>query len=218
MSNPNHIHILRVLLLAPALMASIVNSMQFELKSGQSKCISEDLKSNVITVGNYYVLNPNNDGFPIPDSHKITVRVRSPYGNDFHYGDSVHSGNFAFTAAEAGDYTACFSVPSNLNLAVTVLVDFVWKNGFAAKDWSKVVKKGHIEVMELELQKLNDIASSIHDEIFYLREREVEMQDLNDETNTKMFTFTLVSILVCLSVAGLQLWHLKSFFEKKKLI
>lgn len=25
--------------------------------------------------------------------------------------------------------------------------------------------------MELELQKLNDIASSIHDEIFYLRER-----------------------------------------------
>ena len=44
------------------------------------------------------------------------------------------------------------------------------------------------------------------------------MQDLNDETNTKMFTFTLVSILVCLSVAGLQLWHLKSFFEKKKLI
>lgn len=92
----------------------------------------------------------------------VSCQVRSPYGNDFHYGDSVHSGNFAFTAAEAGDYTACFSVPSNLNLAVTVLVDFVWKNGFAAKDWSKVVKKGHIEV------SLWSIIMFLHIEFIYV--------------------------------------------------
>jgi len=44
------------------------------------------------------------------------------------------------------------------------------------------------------------------------------MQDLTDETNSKMFTYSFVSILVCLSVAGLQLWHLKTFFERKKLL
>ncbi|GKU97235.1 hypothetical protein SLEP1_g10405 [Rubroshorea leprosula] len=26
------------------------------------------------------------------------------------------------------------------------------------------------------------------------------------------------SLIVCLSVAGLQLWHLKAFFERKKLL
>lgn len=52
----------------------------------------------------------------------------------------------------------------------------------------------------------------------YVWNREEEMQDLNRATNTKMFTFSFLSILVCLSVAGLQLWHLKAFFERKKLL
>ncbi|KAK7394467.1 hypothetical protein VNO78_14995 [Psophocarpus tetragonolobus] len=212
MSNLNLL--LLIVLLAPALMCSIVHSMQFELKPDHPKCISEELKSNVITVGNYHVVNPNHDS----NSHKITVRVRSPYGNGHHYGDDVLSGDFAFTAAEAGDYTTCFSVSPDLHPQESVIVEFVWKTGVAAKDWSNVAKKGNIDVMQLELRKLNDVVSSIHDEIFYLREREIEMQDLNNETSTKMFTYSLLSILVCLSVAGLQLWHLKTFFEKKKLL
>ncbi|KAK7295401.1 hypothetical protein RJT34_18308 [Clitoria ternatea] len=206
-----------LLLIVPALMCSFVNSMRFELKSGEPKCVSEDIKSNVITVGAYFVVNPN-PGKPIPDSHKITVRVRSPYGNNHHFGDHVSSGKFAFTAAETGDYTACFSVSVNHSHTLTAVIDFVWRSGVAAKDWSKVAKKGHVETMELELKKLNDFVTSINNEMFYLCEREVEMHELNRATNTKMFTFSFLSILLCLSVAGLQLWHLKTFFERKKLL
>ncbi|XP_061365948.1 transmembrane emp24 domain-containing protein p24delta9-like [Gastrolobium bilobum] len=209
--------ILLLLVLYPALMCSFVNSMRFELKSGQAKCMSEDIKSNAMTVGKYSVINPN-EGYPIPDSHKITVRVRSPYGNNYHFGDNVGSGTFAFTAAEGGDYTACFSVQTDHNPTFNVVIDFDWRTGVAAKDLSMVAKKGQIEVMEFELKKLYETVTSIHDEMFYLRGREEEMQDLNRATNTKMFTFTFLSILVCLSVAGLQLWHLKTFFERKKLL
>lgn len=53
---------------------------------------------------------------------------------------------------------------------------------------------------------------------FLARCREAEMQELNRSTNSKMAWMTGLSILICLSVAGLQLWHLKTFFEKKKLI
>lgn len=59
----------------------------------------------------------------------------------------MHSGNFAFTAAETGDYTACFWA-TNHNPEVTVTIDFDWKTGVAAKDWSKVAKKGQIEVSD----------------------------------------------------------------------
>ncbi|OMO79348.1 Emp24/gp25L/p24 family/GOLD family protein [Corchorus capsularis] len=97
-------------------------------------------------------------------------------------------------------------------------IDFDWKTGVAAKDWSKVAKKGQVETMELELKKLYDTVTSIHEEMFYLREREEEMQQLNRETNSKMASLSLFSLLVCLSVAGLQIWHLKSFFERKKLL
>ncbi|KAJ0754079.1 putative transmembrane emp24 domain-containing protein [Helianthus annuus] len=52
--------------------------------------------------------------------------------------------------------------------------------------------------------------------ISYNRER--EMQELNKVTNSRMAWLSFLSLFICLSVAGMQIWHLKSFFEKKKLI
>ncbi|KAL6968925.1 hypothetical protein U1Q18_047530 [Sarracenia purpurea var. burkii] len=198
------------------LMSPVVQAMRFELQSGSTKCITEDIKSNAMTVGKYSVVNPN-EGYPIPDTHKITTRVTSPHGNSYHSVDHVDSDSFAFTAAEAGDYMACFWAADHKPV-LTISIDFEWKSGVAARDWSKVAKKGRIEVMELELKKLYDTVTSIHDEMFYLREREEEMQQLNRATNSKMATFSFLSLLFCLSVAALQLWHLKTFFERKKLL
>ncbi|KRH13540.1 hypothetical protein GLYMA_15G247000v4 [Glycine max] len=70
-------------------------------------------------------------------------------------------------------------------------IEFEWRTGVVAKDWSKVAKKGQIQVMEFELKKLYDTVLSIHDEMFYLREREEEMKDINKATNCKMFTFSI---------------------------
>nr|ACJ85043.1 unknown [Medicago truncatula]AFK39244.1 unknown [Medicago truncatula] len=210
----NSILLLAILTLA---LTSFVNSMRFDLQMGSTKCISEDIKINAMTVGKYSVVNPN-EGYPLPDSHKITVKVSSPHSNTNHYAEHVESGNFAFTAPEGGDYTACFWIPSSRMAPSTVTIEFEWRSGVTAKDWSKVAKKGQLEIMEFELKKLYDAVSSIHDEMFYLREREEEMQDLNKATNSRMFTFGFLSILVCLSVAGVQLWHLKTFFERKKLL
>lgn len=62
-------------ILTIALTCGIANSMRFELQTGSTKCISEDIKSNAMTVGKYSVVNPN-EGYPIPDSHRITVKVK----------------------------------------------------------------------------------------------------------------------------------------------
>ncbi|PKI75493.1 hypothetical protein CRG98_004163 [Punica granatum] len=169
-----------------------------------------------MTVGKYSIVNPN-EGHPLPESHKLTVRVTSAYGNSYHNAEKVESGQFAFTTAEAGDYMACFWAPEH-KPETTVSIEFEWKTGVAAKDWSNVAKKNQVDAMELELKRLQETISSIHDEMFYLREREEEMQDLNRATNANMARLSFLSLVVCLSVAGLQLWHLKSFFEKKKLI
>lgn len=191
-------------------------SLRFDLQSGHTKCIAEDMKANAMTVGKYHVVNPN-EATPLPDNHKVTVRVTSAFGNNYHHADHVESGQFAFTAAEQGDYMACFWAAEH-QPPVTVTVDFDWKTGVAAKDWGEVAKKGSIDVMELELKKLMDTVNSIHEEMFYLRDREEEMQALNRTTNSRMFWLSLLSLLVCLSVAGLQVWHLKTFFERKKLL
>ncbi|KAG4906466.1 hypothetical protein AAZX31_20G028700 [Glycine max] len=213
-SNPKPLVHLSLLLLV--LFSSSTESLRFEIQSGHTKCISEDIKSNSMTVGKYQIVSPN-EGQPLPDAHRFTVRVTSSYGNNYHYGDRVQTGQFAFAAVEAGDYMTCFWAVDH-NPVETLTVDFDWKTGVAAKDWSNVAKKGQVDVMELELKKLQDTVSSIHEEMFYLREKEEEMQELNRTTSSRMFWLSLLSLFVCLSVAGMQIWHLKTFFEKKKLI
>ncbi|KAF7123834.1 hypothetical protein RHSIM_Rhsim12G0079100 [Rhododendron simsii] len=198
------------LLLILGFISNTVQSLRFDLQSGHTKCISEDIKTNAMTVGKYTIVNPS-EGHPLPDSHKITVRVTSQYGNSYHYADHVPSGQFAFQASEAGDYMACFWAADHKPQA-TITVDFDWKTGVAAKDWTNVAKKGSIDAMEIELKKLYETVSSIHDEM------EEEMQELNRTTNSRMGWLSFLSFFVCISVAGLQLWHLKTFFEKKKLI
>lgn len=74
----------------------------------------------------------------------VCCQVRSPNGNGYHIGDNVLYGEFAFTAAESGDYSACFTVAAHTTDTVTV--DFVWKSGVAAKDWKNGGRKSHIDV------------------------------------------------------------------------
>lgn len=71
--------------------------------------------------------------------------MTSSYGNSHHYSELVESGQFAFAAVEAGDYMACFWAPDH-KPQTTLTIDFDWKTGVAAKDWSSVAKKGSVDV------------------------------------------------------------------------
>lgn len=62
----------------------------------------------------------------------------------------MESGTFAFTAAETGDYMACYWAPDH-KPPMTVSIEFDWKSGVAAKDWSKVARKGQVEVSNIGL-------------------------------------------------------------------
>lgn len=62
------------LVLVIGVLSSTSQSLRFEIQSAHTKCIAEDIKSNSMTVGKYNVVNPN-DGHPLPESHKLTVRV-----------------------------------------------------------------------------------------------------------------------------------------------
>jgi len=47
---------------------------------------------------------------------------------------------------------------------------------------------------------------------------ELEMQRLNQDTATRLHSFTLLSLAMCVGVAALQLWHLKTFFQKQHIL
>ena len=65
-----------VFLLILTLLSPTTLSMRFELHSGQMKCISEDIQEKSISVGKYFIVNPNEDHpLPLPASHKVTAKV-----------------------------------------------------------------------------------------------------------------------------------------------
>ncbi|XP_074283076.1 transmembrane emp24 domain-containing protein p24delta9-like [Silene latifolia] len=194
----------------------VCDSVRFDLPSGSKKCITEDIKRNSMTVGKYTIVNPI-EGRPLPDSYHISVRVTSPLGHNYHYKVAADTGTFAFTTANTGDYLTCFWAPY-YNPPFKVSIEFEWKVGIDAKNWHNVARKGQVDLLDIELRRLYDKVKSIHDEMFYLREREAEMQKLNRSTKSNMAIFSLFSILIVVFVAALQLCYLKEYFIRKKVL
>lgn len=76
--------------------------------------------------------------------------MTSNAGNNYHHAEQVDSGQFAFSAVEAGDYMACFTaVDHKPELALSI--DFEWKTGVQSKSWANVAKKSQVEVSSLSL-------------------------------------------------------------------
>ncbi|KAJ4851346.1 hypothetical protein Tsubulata_048220 [Turnera subulata] len=204
------------------LCVTVTEAVWLTIPSTGTKCISEEIHNNVVVMADYYVVDEEHP------EHNTTVsaRVTSPYGNNLHHIENVTHGQFAFTTSEAGNYLACFWLDSHQQQATGVTLGIDWKIGIAAKDWDSVAKKEHIEAsclcaphgVELDLRRLEGAVKAIHDNLLYLKEREAQMREVSETTNGRVAWFSIMSIGVCITVSVLQIWHLKHYFQKKKLI
>ncbi|EPS66027.1 hypothetical protein M569_08752 [Genlisea aurea] len=200
------------------MLLSSARAVWIELPSSGSKCVSEELKDKVVVLGDYYsfytdISDVNNTGFPT-----MSVKIVSPFGKTVHQEEKASRGQFAFTATESGSYEACFS-PSGGNLiGRNVTLGVEWKTGIAAQDWESVAKKDKIDGLELELQKLEAGVRTIHGNIMNMVNRESEMRFNSEVTNSRVAFFSITSLGVCIVTSILQLWYLKTYFRKKKLI
>lgn len=184
------------------------------LPSSGTKCVSEEIQTNVVVLTDYTVV-PDDGAYEIPT---ISVKVTSPYGNALHHNGNATGGQFAFTTTEAGNYLACFWVDGHHGRQVGASVNIDWRMGIAAKDWDSVAKKEKIEGVELELRKLEGAIEAIHENLLYLKSREAEMREVSEATNARVAWFSIMSLGVCIGVSAWQVWHLKHYFQKKKLI
>lgn len=95
-----------ILILVLVLLSERTVSMRYELKSGQTKCIAEEIHRNSMSVGKYFIVNPNEDQ-PLPSSHKIHVKVHtdSPesIGNFIHLNFDFVCGFLGYAATRYGD-------------------------------------------------------------------------------------------------------------------
>ncbi|VVB00031.1 unnamed protein product [Arabis nemorensis] len=178
-----------------------------------TKCVSEEIQSNVVVLADYLVISDEHSVFPT-----VSVKVTSPYSNVLHHVENTTHGQFAFTTQESGTYLACFNAEGHSHGNKDISINLDWKTGIATKDWDSIAKKEKIEGVELELKKLEGNVQAIHENLLNLRSREAEMRIVNEKTNSRVAWYSIMSLGICIVVSGLQILYLKQYFERKKLI
>ncbi|XP_011087766.1 transmembrane emp24 domain-containing protein p24delta3-like [Sesamum indicum] len=203
-----------VLLLVLLCVLQGCQAVWLSLPASGTKCVSEEIQNNVVVLADYVVISDDH-AHPIPT---ISAKVTSPYGNTLHNQQNVTHGQFAFTTTEGGNYLACFWVDGQKTGNAEISVNIDWKTGIAAKDWESVARKEKLEGVEFELRKLEGAVEAIHENLLYLKSREAEMRTVSEKTNARVAWFSIMSLGVCILVSIAQIWHLKRYFQKKKLI
>lgn len=66
--------------------------------------------------------------------------------------------------------------------------------------------------------RAQETVREIHDEMIQMRKREEEMRDINEATNGRVANFSLISMLVCVAVGAWQLFYIRSFLIRKKVL
>uniref|UniRef100_A0A2P2Q787 Uncharacterized protein MANES_02G161900 n=1 Tax=Rhizophora mucronata TaxID=61149 RepID=A0A2P2Q787_RHIMU len=209
--------VLPLMLLCSVVMNNLVRTAEglwLTIPSSGTKCVSEEIQSSVVVLAHFYAFNEEHPEI----TPAISARVTSPFGNNLHHSENSTHGEFAFTTTESGNYMACFWQDAQQQQQTSVTLGLDWKIGIAAKDWDSVARKEKIEGVELDLRRLEGAVQAIHSNIIYIKEKEAQMREVSERTNARVAWFSIMSVGVCTVVSVLQLWHLKRFFQKKKLI
>ncbi|XP_015078682.1 transmembrane emp24 domain-containing protein p24delta3-like [Solanum pennellii] len=209
-------NVLKLLVVATMAMTA-AEAIWLEIPSSGAKCVYEEIRNNVVVLVNYAVIVDNEPDKPkfIPD---ISLKVISPFANKLHHEENVTRGKFGFTTTEPGNYMACFFMNSQAPNGESVHIGLDWKTGIAAKDWDSIARKEKIQDIELVLMKFQAWVQASHEKIVYLEKREEEMSEVSERTNAVVALFSGMSLSLCILAAATQIWYLKRFFRKKKLI
>ncbi|CAJ0625715.1 5849_t:CDS:2 [Entrophospora sp. SA101] len=198
------------------------NAIKFDIQAHpeglvKRKCITQYVPTDTLVVVTIKV------GIGYNQQIDVEVTDNSPAHNE--YGrkrDMNEETRIAFTTHVEADVSICFtntledgfSPDAKYHRTIDLDIDV----GAEAIDYNQLAKAEKLKPMEAELRKLEQIVQEIVDEMEYLRRREARMRDTNESTNERVKWFSLGTIFVLVALGGWQIFYLKKFFQRKRLI
>lgn len=185
-----------------------VDCLMFHLEPMAKKCLKEEIHKDVLVTGDYDVTEGGDQ--------KTNLMVTDTRGHTLYKKEDVTKGKFAFTTDEYDMFEVCFETVKGGGKAREV--SLVMKHGVEARNYDDIAKAEKLKPMELELRRLEDLSEAIVNDFAYMRAREEEMRDTNESTNSRVFYFSIFSMICLLGLAVAQVLYLKKYFKSKKLI
>ncbi|PWN29892.1 endoplasmic reticulum vesicle protein 25 [Jaminaea rosea] len=90
--------------------------------------------------------------------------------------------------------------------------------GADAVDYNAIANQESLSGLETEMRKLEAVAQEILDGMDYLKRREEKMRGTNESTNSRVQSFASLTVFALVGLGAWQMWHLRSFFQRKYLI
>jgi hypothetical protein len=188
-----------------------VLGLSFYLDPNSKKCLKNEMHKDMLVTGEYIV-----NSLP---GQEVNLQITDPKKNFLVKYDKIDAGKFAFTTDDYDVYEICFlsRVPPNMRgQPHTVYLNV--KHGVEAKNYEGLGDANKLKPLEVELKRLEDLSLSIVQDFAYMRQREEEMRDTNESTNSRVLYFSIFSMCCLLGLATWQVLYLRKYFKSKKLI
>jgi len=194
--------------LALALLSLVCPSqaLQFSLRSGEETCIGDDILKGELILGEFKINPPNS---------RVWVVLKDPSNSVVYSKMATGDGKFAHTPAMNGEYKGCFNNNEGVQQKT---IEFEFKTGAQAKDYSQLAKKENLKPLEVELKRMEDMIDHIQEEMDHMSAREREIRAMNETQSARVVYLSVFSMLVLVALLGSQTVYLKRFFQSKKII
>lgn len=199
--------ILASTLLGAASVAS-ATALTFKLNASDRQCFYSQVDTPGTKVAFYFAVQ-SGGAFDVDyvvqatQSHKIILD-----------GHKERQGDFVFTANEAGEYSFCFSNDMSTYSLKTIDFEVHVENEERASIPTKAGSPPeHMSALEESLFKISGQLSTISRNQKYFRTRENRNFSTVRSTESRIFKFSVVEVLIMVTMAGLQVFVVKFFFQ-----
>ncbi|PVU85074.1 hypothetical protein BB560_007160 [Smittium megazygosporum] len=200
--------------------ASASAALNFDLPSvpqGQlpSKCLSQWIPQGqpvMVEISS----TPNSAGQTI----NVNIFDDSSSGNKYAQQFGITKQKFEFQTQAHANVIICFDnllqtgiQPGNYYSSIKIDMD----SGASVLDNSNDLD-AELNPIELELRRLETNLEEIQEFLNHLKSRESDLRDLNELANSRVSTFSWLTIIALFVIATSQVFYFRRFFKAKKLI
>jgi len=189
----------------------LTDGAMFHLQPNTQKCLREEIHKNVLVSGEYEIQEA--------PGQKVDIQVTDSKGHHLYMKEEAEGSKFVFNTEDYDVYEICFSsrVPPTQR-GIQQEITIKTKHGVEAKPYESIDEAAKLKPLEIELKRLEDLSESIVQDFSYMRQREEEMRDTNESTNSRVLYLSLFSLCCLVGLATWQVLYLRKFFKAKKLI
>ncbi|KJH50311.1 hypothetical protein DICVIV_03504 [Dictyocaulus viviparus] len=192
----------------------VVSCLRFNVAANSKKCLKEEIHKNIVVTGEYE--------FSEGIGYYGSVHVTDTRGHTLYKRErfSDLKGKFAFTTDEYDIFEICISNhgPAGSGSSQSREVFLKMKHGVEAKNYDDIAKAEKLKPLEVELRRLEDLSDQIVKDFSFMRQREEEMRNTNESTNSRVLYLSIFSMICLLALAVWQVMFLRNYFKSKKLI